>query len=125
MSYNPNTQLIGQINQIVSLSQLMTTTVAQIQALNTAWSNNSSGTLITSLTTMAMNADGTPNDNDATPNSSHPISTIAYPSLTRSATVSQVEQALTVLNAFASVGTGAAVSADAGAQAILNALSGT
>jgi hypothetical protein len=124
---NPNTQLIGGLNQFSSLAIQAVALQQAIDALSAQYTAQSWATAIGTLTTMALGSDGLPGANDGSPNAAHPISTNAPPGygLNRAATVTQYQQALTVLQAISSAVKGQAVSADAGALAILDVFIGS
>jgi len=124
---NPNTQLIGAINQIGSLAVQAVALQQAIDALNAQYSLQSWGTLTSQLTTMAQGADGLPGVNDGSPNAAHPISTNTPPgySLNRAVTALQVAQGLgALLNVSAAV-KGQAVTAAASTPAILDVFVGS
>ena len=123
---NPNTQLIGIINSLVSLAQSEAQLVAQINQISAQWTAMNLGASIANLTTMALNADGTAGANDGSPNSAHPISLNNPPNyaLGRAMTGLQVTQVLGVLQAVAAAFAGQAVSANAGASAIIDVVIG-
>ena len=124
---NPNSQLIGAINQIGSLAVQAIALQQAIDALSAQYTAETWGTLTGQLTTMAQGVDGLPGANDGSPNSAHPISTNTPPGygLNRATTAAQIAAGLTVLQAVSAAVKGQAVTADAGALAILDVFIGS
>lgn len=124
MTTTPNTQAIQVANQLMSLSQQLIGIYQQMVVLDAAWSDDSVATTIAAMTTTALNSDGTLGTADGSPNVAHPISLTAYPTLSRAVSSNQLGQAKTIMDGIVAYVGGSAVSTQAGARAILNAVSG-
>lgn len=124
MPATPNSQSLQVANQLLSLSQQLLGVYQQMVILDAAWTDDSVATILAALTTTALNADGTPGTADGAPNAAHPISLVAYPALSRAVTSTQIAQAKTIMDGIVAYVNGQAVSTQAGARAILNAVTG-
>ena len=125
---SPNTQLCAALNQIGSLAQQAVSFQQAVDTLSAQFTAQGWATLMTHLTTVAINADGTPaTTNDASPNEANGLTTLTPPgyNLNRLATPGQYTQALTVLQAVSSAVKGQVVTVDAGALAILDVFVGS
>jgi hypothetical protein len=99
-------------------------TYQQIVALDAAWTDTTSATVIAAMGTAVQNADGSLGAPDGTPNAAHPINPLLYPVLSQAVSSTQLAQAKTILDGVRSYVEGQAVSTQAGARAILNAVIG-
>ena len=124
----PNSQLTAALNQIGNFCQQAVAFQQAVDALSAQFTAQSWGTLIAKLTTVAINADGTPAaSNDATPNEANGLTTLTPPGygLNRLATPVQYTQALTTLQGISAAIKGQAVSVNPGALAILDVFVGS
>jgi len=124
MSATPQSQAIQVANQIMSLSQQLLGIYQQMAVLDAAWTDDGVATTIAALGTTALNADGSPGAADGTPNAAHPINLTSYPTLSRAVSSNQIAQAKTIMDGIVNYVGGQAVSTQAGARAILNAVTG-
>ena|SRR5258708_904174 len=124
MSITPNSQAIQVANQLMSLSQQLLSVYQQMVTLDAAWTDDAVATTVAALTTTALNADGTPGAADGAPNVAHPISLTTYPGLSRAVSSNQIGQAKTIMDGIVAYVGGQAVTTQAGARAILNAVTG-
>lgn len=119
-----NTQAIQIANQVVSLSQALLSIYQQMVILDAAWTDNGVATIVAALATTAVNADGTAGAADGSPNVAHPINLVTYPTLSRAVSSTQITQAKTIMDGIVSYVGGTAVTTQASARGILNAVSG-
>jgi hypothetical protein len=124
MSATPNTQAIQVANLIMSLSQQLLGIYQQMLNADAAWTDNAVATTIAAMGTTALAADGTIGAADGSPNVAHPINLTTYPSLQRAVSSNQIAQAKTIMDGIVNYVGGQAVTTQAGARAILNAVTG-
>lgn len=124
MSATQNSQAIQVANQLISLSQQLMGIYQQMVILDAAWTDDAVATIIAALGTTALNADGTPGTADGSPNAAHPINLATYPTLLRAVSSTQIAQAKSIMDGIVAYVGGQAVSTQAGARAILNAVTG-
>jgi len=124
MSATPQSQAIQVANQLMSLSQQLLGIYQQMVILDAAWSDDAVATIVAAMATTALNADGSPGTADGTPNVAHPINLVTYPSLQRAVSSTQIAQAKTIMDGIVNYVGGSAVTTQAGARAILNAVTG-
>lgn len=124
MSATPQSQAIQTANQIMSLSQQLLGIYQQMVILDAAWTDDAVATTIAAMATTALNADGSPGTADGSPNVAHPINLATYPTLSRAVSSNQIGQAKTIMDGIVAYVGGSAVSTQAGARAILNAVTG-
>lgn len=124
MAATQQSQAIAVANQLISLSNQLMSIYQQMVALDAAWTDQGVATVLAALTTAALNTDGSLGTADGTPNVAHPINPATYPSLSRAVSSNQIGQAKTIMDGLVSYVNGQAVSTQAGARAILNAVIG-
>src|SRR5216684_2857305 len=100
-------QAIQVANQLMSLSQQLLSIYQQMLTLDAAWTDDAVATVVAAMATTALNADGSSGAADGTPNVAHPIA-----------------QAKTIMDGIVAYVGGQAVTTQAGARAILNAVTG-
>ena len=119
-----NTQAIQTANNLMNLAQQLLIIYQQMVIIDAAWTDDTVATTIAAMGTVAVNADGTLGAADGTPNVAHPINLALYPSLSRAVSSNQIGQAKTIMDGIVAYVSGQAVSQQAGARAILNAVNG-
>jgi hypothetical protein len=119
-------QAIQNANQVISLAQQLLNLYISITAVNNAWNDDGSLTVIQNLATCALNADGSLGTADGTPNNQHPIDTrvVANAALQRAVSENTIASCLTQLNNIVSFINGNAVSATPGVRSLLNQVTG-
>ncbi len=117
-------QAIQVANQLMSLSQQLLSIYQQMLTLDAAWTDDAVATVVAAMATTALNADGSSGAADGTPNVAHPISLTTYPTLSRAVSSNQIAQAKTIMDGIVAYVGGQAVTTQAGARAILNAVTG-
>src|SRR5882762_6472097 len=122
MAATQQSQAIANANAIVSLSQQLLSLYIAITALNNAWGDDGSLTVMQALATAAQNADGSLGTADATPVNTHPIDTrvAANSTLGRAVSANAITSALTQLNNIVSFINGGALAATPGVRSVLN-----
>jgi hypothetical protein len=124
MSATPQSQALQIANQIMSLSQQLLGIYQQMVILDAAWTDDAAAATIAAMTTTTLNGDGSQGSADATPNTAHPISLTLYPTLSRAVSSTQIAQAKTIMDGIVSYVGGTAVTTQASARPILNAVTG-
>lgn len=124
MPATSQSQAIAVANQIMSLSQQLLGIYQQMVVLDAAWSDDAVATTIAAMATTALNADGSAGAADGSPNVAHPINLTTYPGLSRMVSSNQIAQAKTIMDGIVNYVGGQAVTTQAGARAILNAVTG-
>jgi len=121
MATNKQSQAIANVARIVDAAQRLIQLALEIEALSNAYSDQGSATVLANMQTAPVKADGTVDtaNPDATVVTTNPI--VALP---RSLSSFQISQLLTTIQGWQNYVAGQALSANAGARAILNAASG-
>jgi hypothetical protein len=112
-------------NNLLTYAQQVLTLYAQLQLLDQQWTDyNVSGTLA-QLKTSPINLDGSISTTlDVAPVQTNPINVATYQTLDRPVSLQQLSQVKTVLDGIISYVSGQAVATNAGARAILDAVTG-
>ena len=125
MPATPNTQAIQTANNLINVAQqLINNIYQQMVIIDAAWTDDAVATTLAAMGTVTLNADGTLGAADGTPNAAHPINLALYPALSRAVSSTQIGQLKTIMDGIVSYVNGQAVSTQAGARAILNAVNG-
>lgn len=124
MAASPQSQAIQTANSIMSLAQQLLGIYQQMVILDAAWTDDAVATTIAAMTTTALGADGAPGAADGSPNIAHPISLTAYPAFSRAVSSNQIGQAKTIMDGIVAYVGGSAVTTQAAARGILNAVTG-
>lgn len=124
MAATPQTQAIQAANQLMSLSQQLLQIYQQMVVFDAVWTDDNISNIVAAMTTTTLNADGSAGAADGAPNTAHPISLTTYPSMSRAVSSTQLAQAKTIMDGIVNYVGGQAVSTQAGARAILNAVTG-
>lgn len=126
MAATQQSQAIANANAIIGLSQQLLGLYTAITALNNAWGDDGSLTVVQALATAAQNADGSLGAADATPGNTHPIDTrlAANSTLSRAVSANTLTSALTQLNNVVSFINGGAIAATPGVRSVLNQVTG-
>lgn len=121
---NQNSQSIQVANNVMNLASQMMSLYQQIVVLDASWTDVGAAAVFAAMGTTTLNADGTPGANDGTANAAHPINLGTYPTLKLAVSSNQLAQAKTILDGLVAYVGGSAVTTQAGARAILNAVIG-
>ena len=124
MTINARLNPLQTANNLMNLAQQLLIIYQQMVIIDAAWTDDTVATTIAAMGTVAVNADGTLGAADGTPNVAHPINLALYPSLSRAVSSNQIGQAKTIMDGIVAYVSGQAVSQQAGARAILNAVNG-
>lgn len=124
MAATPQSQAIQTANTIMGLAAQLLNIYQQMVILDATWTDDAVAATVAAMATTALGADGAPGAADGAPNVAHPISTTLYPSLTRAVSSNQIGQAKTILDGIVSYVGGSAVTTQASARPILNAVTG-
>ena len=119
-----NTQAIQTANNLMNLAQQLLIIYQQMVIIDAAWTDDTVATTIAAMGTVTVNGDGTLGTADGAPNVAHPINLALYPSLSRAVSSNQIGQVKTIMDGIVAYVGGQAVSQQAGARAILNAVNG-
>ncbi len=124
MAATQNSQAIQVANQIISLSQQLLNIYQQMVIIDAAWTDDGVATTIAAMATTAVGTDGIPGAADGAPNVAHPINLGTYPALLRAISSNQLGQAKTIMDGIVQYVGGQAVTTQASARGILNAVTG-
>jgi hypothetical protein len=120
MAATQQSQAIANANAVMNLGASLLQLYAAITAVNNAWNDDSSLTVLQAMGTTALNTDGTPGAADGTPNPAHPLNTATYPTLTRAIAANDLGSILTQLNAVVGFVNGSQAGPTAGVRSVLN-----
>lgn len=124
MAATAQSQAIQIANQLISLSSALLSIYQQMVVLDAAWTDDAVATTIAAMGTTVLNADGSAGAVDGAPNVAHPINLALYPTLSRAVSSNQIGQAKTIMDGIVAYLNGTAVTTQASARPILNAVSG-
>lgn len=122
MPATPATMAAQAANTLISVAQQYVQLQQTVAQLATYMTDNGIQTTLNAMATSAFLADGSIGAADGTPNTNHPIN--ASYGLNRAITAFQISQLVSVCTAIANATNGQAVTANAGAMAILLAATG-
>jgi hypothetical protein len=124
MASTPQSQAIQNINSLVSAANQLMSLYLLMQQIDAQWTDDGMAAIISSMGTVALNADGSLGAADGAPNVAHPLNVASYSSLTKAVSSNQIGQIKTILDGVVTYMNGSAVSAQSGARAIINAAIG-
>jgi len=124
MAATQQSQAIQTANTIMGLAGQLLNIYQQMVILDAAWTDDAVAATIAAMGTTALNADGSAGAADGAANVAHPIDLSKYPALSRAVSSNQIGQAKTILDGIVSYVGGQAVTTQAAARGILNAVTG-
>jgi hypothetical protein len=124
MAATVQSQAIQASNDGIGCAQQVMSLFTQLVQLQQQWQDVNVGGTLSSMSTVALNADGSLGASDATPNPNHPIDPAKYPGIARAVTSTQIAQIKTILDGIVDYVNGQAVQTQPGARAILNVVVG-
>lgn len=124
MAATAQSQAIQTANTIMGLASQLLNIYQQMVIIDAAWTDDAVAVTVAAMATTALNADGSSGAADGTPNVAHPINLATYPSLSRAVSSNQIGQAKTILDGIVNYVGGSAVTTQASARPILNAVTG-
>ena len=124
MAATEQSQAIQNANLIINLSGQLLGLYNSIILANNAWQDDGSLSILSSMTTISQNSDGTLGTADGSPNLAHPLNINTYSGLSRAVSVNQLTSALTQLNNIVSYINGSSLSGQVGIRSVLNQVTG-